>query len=174
MPYCKYAVTRCPKCDRCFQRLDTHLRVSATCRDVQGRRVCLPAPPSRSVSAISTSHSNSTASCLNSSVTLHGNLNSTVTTTAVATTLETPQDRSTLPALHFNHPLRLPRSPEEWEEADHLLSSVTTSVHQFFRPAQQKRKTPVCVLVSTTSSLFVLGQGLLQAPNSSTLKSQTA
>ena len=121
---------RCPKCDRCFRRLDTHLPVSATCRDVQGRRGCLPAPPSRSVS--STSHSNSTASCSNSSVTLHGNLNSTVTTTAVATTTvaTTPQDRSTLPALHFNDSLRLPRSPEEWEEADHLLCSVTASVLQ--------------------------------------------
>ena len=30
---------------------------------------------------------------------------------------------------HFN-PLRLPKSPEEWEEADHLLSSATSSVFQ--------------------------------------------
>ena len=31
--------TKCQKCGRCFQRLDTHHRVSATCRDVPPRSV---------------------------------------------------------------------------------------------------------------------------------------
>ena len=139
---------RCPKCGRLFRRLDTHLRVSATCRDVQGRPECLPAPPSKSMNTISSiTNSNSTASCSNPSVTLNENLNSTVTTTAVATTnwtttLEAPQDCSTPPAPHFNHSLSLPRSPEEWEEADHLLSSVTTSVLQ--ASTAEKKKSCLC------------------------------
>ena len=72
---------RCLKCGQLFRRLDTHLRVSATCRDIQGRTECLPAPPSKSMNTISsTANSNSTASC-----SLNGNLNSMATTTAVAT-----------------------------------------------------------------------------------------
>ena len=121
---------RCPKCERCFRRLDTHLRVSATCRDVRGT---LAAPPPKSMNNISsTANSNSTASHSNLSTMLRGNLNSTVTASAVSTTtstatLDTPLCSSTSPILHFKYPLRLPRSPEEWEEADFLLSSISTS-----------------------------------------------
>ena len=136
---------RCPRCDRCFCRLDTHLQVSASCRNVSATPECSAAPPSLSLPAMNT------FSCT-------VNLNSIVSTEPVSTCFEfhrnhnysnassSPMDISVSPALlhnlplispdfpqnditspsAFNHkePLRLPSSPEEWKEADRLLSSV--------------------------------------------------
>ena len=115
---------RCEKCGRRFQRLDTHLRVSylPRCRKSNGTPGChtLYVPPT----AISNLHA-----------TLPGNLNSMLeTAAAVATTIETATLETHLSAtssrLDFKNPLKLPKSPEEWEEADYLLSSVTSSVLQ--------------------------------------------
>ena len=93
----------CSSCGRHFKRLDTHLRVSATCRVVasgEQRREevssTTPAPASLSMNSIN----------------------------------QTPVATDIVPSHHFKHPLRLPRSPEEWEEADQLLSSVALSVLQ--------------------------------------------
>ena len=75
---------KCSRCGRCFRRLDTHLRVSATCRDVR-RPERQAAPPSSSMNTVFfTTNSNSVASNLNSSTTLPGN--STQEASAVAAT----------------------------------------------------------------------------------------
>ena len=119
---------RCPKCYKFFRQLDTHLRVSATCRDVHERPQDLATPPSKSMNTIvSTVNSNSAASY---NASLCGSLNSTATASAVGTTysLATPLNGSTSLSLHFKHPLRLPSTSEKWEEADHPLSSVSASV----------------------------------------------
>ena len=120
---------QCEKCGRRFQRLDTHLRVSATCRDVAKPTEHLAATPSTSMNIVPPT------AISNLHATLPGNLNSVLeTASAVATTIETATLEThlseTLPRLGFKNPLRLPKSPEEWEEADYLLSSVTSSVFQ--------------------------------------------
>ena len=118
---------RCPRCDRRFRRLDTHLRVSASCRDVSAAPGCSAALPSSSSPAMNTvsctGNSNSIASAelvATCCFEFHGNRNSNYS--------DSPVNAS--PALLFKLPLQLPRSSEEWEEADRLLSSVTLSVLQ--------------------------------------------
>ena len=116
------------KCGRRFQRLDTHLRVSATCRDVRRQTEHLAATPSTSMNP--TAISNLCATLRNFNSTLE------TATSAVATTNETAPLETHLSATSprfgcnsLKNPLRLPKNPEEWEEAD-LLSSVTSSVFQ--------------------------------------------
>jgi len=43
---------RCPKCHKCFLRLDTHLRRSTSCRDVEGEEGLVTAVPSQSVERV--------------------------------------------------------------------------------------------------------------------------
>ena len=117
---------QCEKCGRRFRRLDTHLRVSATCRDVGKPTEHLAATPSTSMNIVPPT------AISNLDATLPGNLNSVLeTAAAVATPIETaPLDKHLSTTLGFKNPLRLPKSSEEWEEADYLLSSVTSSVFQ--------------------------------------------
>ena len=120
---------RCSKCGRSFKRLDTHLEVSATCRDVQERQDQQSALPSSSMNTIfPTANSNSAASNSNYSTTQSGKLNSSRETSAVSTAYRTAnQDSSPSTPLHS---LRLPKSSEEWDEANLLLSVITPSVLQ--------------------------------------------
>ena len=108
------------KCDRRLRRLNTYLWVSASCRDICVTPGCSAAPPSLSLPAMNTVsptvNSNSIPSAKLVSTQFHSNA------------LSSPVNAS--PALLFKLPLKLPRSPEEWEEADRLLSSVTVSVLQ--------------------------------------------
>ena len=73
---------KCSKCSRSFKRLDTHLLVSATCRDVRGHFERHAVPPSATMNTIFST--NSTAVNLNVATTLTGNLNCTLS--AVHTT----------------------------------------------------------------------------------------
>ena len=108
----------CPTCGRRFKRLDTHLRVSANCHLVQQseqsqhQSPATPNPASTSMNSIP--------------LTTH----STPLTTS-PTLICTP---------HFKHPLRLPKTPEEWEEADQLLSAVAPAVFQSIS-AEEKNAT---------------------------------
>ena len=71
-------------------------------------------------SIFSTANLNSAASNLKS-VTTH-------CASAVATTSNTATPSVAATALPFKQSLRLPKSPEEWDEANILLSAITTSV----------------------------------------------
>ena len=148
---------RCPKCCRCFRRLDTHLRVSATCRDVHERPEDLAAPPPKSMNTgVFTTNSNSVAS---SNASLCGSLNSTVTASAVATT-NWQLLRMALPH-HFSTSNILLGYQEPLRSGKRLTIYFLQSQHQSFRLVQQKKRTPACVLVSMTFLLLVLGQRLL-------------
>ena len=84
----------CPKCGRLFRRLDTHLRVSASCRDItSGADTCRVAPAPAPAPALA---STATAPAMNNT-----NIPSTAHT--------------------FKRPLKLPKHPEQWAEADWLL-----------------------------------------------------
>ena len=101
LPAMPTARGKCLRCGRCFKCLDTHLRVSATCRDVRQRQ---SAPPTMDMNAIF-----STAN-LNSVTTLPGNSNCT---SAVATTSNTATHSPSVPVsaattLHFKQSLRFP------------------------------------------------------------------
>ena len=123
---------KCSRCGKCFKRLDTHLRVSATCRDVRRPSQRQTAPPTMVMNTIfSTANSNSAASNLNSVTTLPGNSNcaSAVATTSYTTTQESPSvPVSAATALHFKQSLKLPKSSEEWDEANILVSAIAQSV----------------------------------------------
>ena len=89
----------CSKCGRRFRRLDTHLRVSAKCRDIATRTqeptpVTRPPPVTQTMNTIS------------------------------HTTRPQQPHPGILPSL------KLPKSSEEWTEANRLLSAVTSSVLQ--------------------------------------------
>jgi hypothetical protein len=120
---------RCSKCGRSFKRLDTHLRVSATCRDVKEQQ---SAPPSSSMNIFPTANLNSVASHSNFSTTQPGNLNSSRETSAVSTAYRTANKDSSSPSTLqlCKQSLRLPKSSEEWDEANLLLSVITPSVLQ--------------------------------------------
>ena len=81
----------CPKCGRLFQRLDTHLRLSASCRDVT------PSGPCREPT-----HSTDPPT--------HSQLDARTTSPTATTT-------TTAAAHAFKAPLKLPKSAEEWEKA---------------------------------------------------------
>ena len=107
MPFTR---ARCQKCGRRFQRLDTHLRVSATCREVR-RCPSAPAsvasrPPMNILSAINS----------NSAVTPH----STRTESAVPTSRK-PTSR---PSPSTKASLTLPTTAEDWEQADLYFQST--------------------------------------------------
>lgn len=79
---------------KCFKRLDTHLRVSTTCRTVASSpSLNVPSPSMNSI---------------------------------CQTTVSTVDAHTTAP-VHFKPHLT---TPEEWEEADHLLSAMVPSVLQ--------------------------------------------
>ena len=86
----------CPKCGYRFQCLDTHLRVSARCREITSRRL-YPASPSPCEAT----------NCA------HATMNINSTPPASLTTAHASK-----------RPLKLPRRPEEWVEADCLLQAV--------------------------------------------------
>ena len=127
--------SKCERCGRRFKRLDTHLRVSATCREVvqrqQGGARRQPTPPPRSFPSFTV------ASNLNSTETLPGNLNS-------ARRLQSAD--ATPPTAFTVHqrkqPLRLPTTPEEWEDVDVLLSSIVPSVQQAI--SVEEKNTALC------------------------------
>ena len=136
-----------------FRRLDTHLRVSASCRDVSAAPGCSSAPPSSSSSAMNTvsctGNSNSIASAelvATRCFEFHGNRNSNYSDAS-----SSPVNAS--PALLFKLPLQLPRSSEEWEEADRLLSSVTLSVLQA-STAEEKNSCLCAGIYDVLSSRF--------------------
>ena len=84
------------------------------------------------------------------------NLNSITSAKLVATqfhgnTSNSPVNAS--PSLLFKLPLKLPRSPEEWEEADRLLSSVTVSVLQA-STAEEKNSCLCAGIYDVLSSQF--------------------
>ena len=106
---------RCPKCGRRFLRLDTHLRVSAVCRDVCRLTGNQPAPPP--VSTITIAPPPSTASISNFRATRPGNLNSSLTAAAADATT-TPQHLHNISEFTPKPKLRLPKSDEEWEKAN--------------------------------------------------------
>ena len=89
-----------------------------------------------------------------SSTALPGNLNSAlVTASAVATTIETAtlgtHQNTTSPSnSSFINPLRLPKNPEEWEVADHLLSAVTSAVLQ--ASTAEEKNTSLCAGIYNT------------------------
>ena len=131
----------CSSCGRHFKRLDTHLWVSATCRVVASGE-------QRREEVSSTTPAPASLS-----------MNS-INQTPVATDI---------PSHHFKHPLRLPRSPEEWED------SCSLQLHCLcFRPSQQKTRTPVSVLGCMTSLLLDLGQGLPPDPRTSPSQSSSS
>ena len=70
LPTMSTARGKCLRCPWCFKRLDNHLRVSATCRDVSQRPVRQTSPPPTTMNTV---NSNSTASNLNASATLPRN-----------------------------------------------------------------------------------------------------
>ena len=106
----------CPSCERHFKRLDTHLRVSATCR------VVAPTWPPLSATPGPTLHSRNRIN--QTTVPTVGPSMNHINQTTV------PTDGPSIHVHRFKQPLRLPRTPVEWEEANHLLSSVTQSVLQ--------------------------------------------
>ena len=137
-----------------------HLRVSATCRDVSGSSANSgPAyPPMNIISPTANS---------NSAETLTSDSNSAVTLTSISGISESisPPAKNTTPhsifssmntipqptesiqvepltAHHFKHSLRLPKSPEEWDEANSLLSAVTPLVLQATRV--EEKNTILC------------------------------
>ena len=88
----------CPKCSCLFQRLDTHLRLSANCHDIARSpvRSPRPVPPTHSNQPMNITTEHTTALSMASPTTTHT----------------------------FKCPLKLPKSVEEWEEADSLLLST--------------------------------------------------
>ena len=103
----KKAAARCARgvcsgCGRHFKRLDTHLRVSATCRVVTSSEQRTP-PPARPDPAASPS------------------MDSILQTTL-------PTDGCITSSHRFKLPIKLPKTLEEWKEADQLLSAVVPSV----------------------------------------------
>ena len=111
--------SKCARCGRSFKRLDTHLRVSVTCRDIHRSAECRSTPPPSSISSTA-----SVASNLNSIATLPANLNYTHGSAV------TTENGTTTSARHFKQSLRLPKTAEEWDEANALLSAVTSLVLQ--------------------------------------------
>ena len=91
----------CSSCGRRFKRLDTHLRVSANCRVVDYSDQSPSAAPDPPSSS----------------------MNSINLTT-------TPTDSCASSVHHFKHPIRLPKTPNQWEEAGQLLSAITPAVLQ--------------------------------------------
>ena len=152
---------RCLKCGRLFQRLDTHLRVSATCRDVRQPPECLADTPTLEMNVISGVDSiSAVASISNFCATLPGNLNSSLETTTTNQTAtlgnhlnnNTPSPRnsytspvhqreskritSDLPTSLLSPPikdsLRLPSKFEDWEQADsYFRSALVPSADEF-------------------------------------------
>ena len=131
--------TKCLKCGRCFRRLDTHLRVSATCRDVgspQKRRADTPSMPMNIISSVYGSvHSNFSGARTdvhsNISGTQTGNLNSTVHDQQ--TTTYFPVTTSSINKTSNYEPLRkanlcLPTSAEGWKEADQYFQTFLVPV----------------------------------------------
>ena len=90
---------KCPKCLRFFRRLDTHLRVSASCRDV----------------SITTAVRAETGS---SSPGAH----------ELSVSVPVPDPPRELPHLKLQRPLKLPKTAGEWVEADELLAAVAPAV----------------------------------------------
>ena len=111
----------CHACGRHFKRLDTHLRVSVTCRMVAPHILPAPTTPPTILSPAPPSlHTTSTAAPAGD-----------------ANPVTQPHAGDVVSAHQLRQPLRFPRSPEEWEEANYLLSPVTTLVLQAFT-AEQK------------------------------------
>lgn len=102
----------CVKCGRRFRRgLDAHLRVSASCRDVASRGPAVDSTPAQSDSASLRPP--------------------TLPMNTIPQTTETAATCPPLPALlhTFKRPLRLPKSTEEWAEANYLLSAISPTGH---------------------------------------------
>ena len=128
---------KCARCGRSFKRLDTHLRVSATCRSVERSFVSRPAQPPSSTSISASRSVNSI-----STETLPGNLNSACTRSAEPTS--NPSTITPKPSL------RLPKTSQEWDEADSLLSAVTPIVIQAI--SAEEKNTVLCDAIYTIMS----------------------
>ena len=124
--------SKCARCGRSFKRLDTHLRVSATCRNVERGYESPPStPPPSTTYTISSSPRRVNS---NSAGTLPGNSNS-VCTQATSEGLPATAHPS-------KHSLRLPKTVQEWDEADVLLSVVTPLVLQAI--SAEEKNTVLC------------------------------
>ena len=135
---------RCLKCRRCFRRLDTHLRVSATCCEVAGLQTASPSPTMNVISSIAESSSvPSSASIANNSnfcATQPGNLHSAVSTTTETSSsnksFASDQSLSQHPFSHSFTPkarLHLPTTSDNWKTANdhfehHLVPAVLDEV----------------------------------------------
>ena len=98
---------QCPKCNRFFHRLDTHLRVSAVCRDP----TTLAATSEEPTPAVE-----ETGPGLAS------------TTAILSGPDSNPASRTTPHAQQLQPPLKLPTTTDEWMEADQLLTQVLPAV----------------------------------------------
>ena len=99
---------QCPKCNRFFRRLDTHLRVSAVCRDP----VALAAASGEPAPAM-------------------GETGPGPAATAVLSGPDSnPASRTTPSAQQLQRvpPLKLPKTTDEWVEANQLLTQVLPAV----------------------------------------------
>ena len=100
--------TECQKCHRWFRRLDTHLRVSAVCKDLSVLVATTNEPEAYDPTA-ATRSTPSPAAAEEHLALPHASLG---------------QPRGQKP----HRPLKLPKTTEEWAEADHLLAQVTPVV----------------------------------------------
>ena len=90
---------KCPKCLRFFRRMDTHLRISASCRD----------------GSITTAVRAETGS-------------SSPGAYELSVSVPVPDPPRELPHLKPQRPLKLPKTAGEWVEADELLAAVAPAV----------------------------------------------
>ena len=104
----------CPKCSVSFQRLDSHLRLSATCQTI-----CSPGPPPGPKSPVQSRDSNYTS------------LPNVDLTTSSGISVSD---------LAFKARIKLPKSTEEWEQADFLIQSTVVPLVQNAVSAEDKNK----------------------------------
>ena len=110
--------SECPKCHRLFKRLDTHLRVSATCKEINS----IP-PPNNSYMHNGLQQLSQNQFASEDAMFLHLDSNSANTATPVpavsALTTATINTSSPLPKANFS----LPTTAEGWEQADSFFKT---------------------------------------------------
>ena len=118
----------CSKCGRRFKRLDTHLRVSASCRTIAPRVPASSRPAPRVLAS-----------------------------PRPASPMNNTYQTAVMPSLHASHdfkrPLKLPKTTAEWDEADSLLYAVTLSVQQAIT-AEEKNSTLCAGVYDVLASRF--------------------
>ncbi len=105
---------RCPKCHKCFLRLDTHLKKSTSCRPVDTATI----PPAQALSQPVTNPPNPDHEADSSH--LHSELPSLPSFPACTPTASPPPEIKA-PSPEIKAPLILPSSKEDWEKANTFL-----------------------------------------------------